>query len=821
MRLKLIVIMCALALVAAGAYGAFTTGIYKTDGGDKMVVASGGTLDVESGGIFSLSGTTVTADAAELNWLSGVTAGVATASKAAILGATKNLDVLVLGYETLTPTDVEPAASEGNMYWDDSENALKVHNGTIWLALSAGTGDNTLDDAYDQGGAGAGRAITADSGAVTASSTAADNNNIFELVKNPSGAQSGAGMLVTMGAQCTGAGLSFANTGSGNDLLGSGSTWSISKAGVGSFASVAATSVTVTTLYQQAITAAAGGNVNLTIDAAGNGTITVAGTSTGKTTFARLVELDGNVDIGDAASDTLTIDASIDGDVTLDDGAGASPSIIFTDGSDETATLTKADGDVTSLTTEAADGLKILVGNLWVGNGSPGTAAMNGEDFYVEGASEFDGAVQFDGAVTATAGITSNVVTVATAVNEGSKISRNQGTTTAVLLEIETTNASDDTAALLVDHNATAAVDAVQIENAGAAAGLHITGGAAASVAVHIDVAASATARAVYADLGAWLGTGGQGAVELVTDSAATVAAGQLLRINQQGTGQHAGAIGGTCIYVADAAVAPGAGTSYAMLLDATNIEALHVDTGESLFDELTHHTAGMDVDADVDIDFSVNTEEFDLTTAVTDYGADSAVATIYASGAGATNNTYLLRLRHATDGDAEDHFLVCEDNDGDDMFKVDATGAVTITGTLGVTDTATFTGTIDANGAITGDGGAAIAGMLKVVTDDTNGKTITIAESGTVQTNAGAVGGGIWDLPEASTAIGQYYTIIVAAVQNLDVNPDNGDQILGLTDAAGDAVRSATAGDSLTLIAIDATNWVVVSVYGTWTDVD
>ena len=818
-RYTVILAMLAVFFVIVGiadvAQGSFSTAVYKTNGGDKLVVASGGEIDIESGGSLKIAGTAITSNATELNWLDGLTAGVATASKAVVLGASKNLDDLVLGKLKLTPTDTVPATSEGQIYWDDSENALKVYDGSSWLALSVGTGDNTLDAAYDEGGAGSGRTITVDSGAVVLTTTAADNNNVLEVTKNPGGAQSGAGIVVTMGGNATGAGLSFANTGSGNDVLGSGSTWNVSKAGAATFASVTATTGTYTTLYQSAILAAAAGNVNLTIDAAGNGTITFAGTSTGNTIFTRQVNLNGDVNIGNAATDTLTITSIIDSDITLDDGAGASPSFILKDATNETATFSKTDAGFVSINTQADDGFKILTGNLWVGNGSPGTAAMDGEDLYVEGASEFDGAVQFDGAVTAAGGITSNIFTGSTTVDEGSKISRNQAITTTVLLEVETTHADDDRSALLVDHNATGAVDAAQIENAGTAAGLHITGGAAGSVGVHVDVANSATARVFFADVGPWLGTTGQGVFDIVSDSAATVPAGQFLRLNQQGTGQHAAAIDGSVIYINDDATAPAAGTSYAVSINAANIEALNVASGIAVFAEQSTHTAGINADGDLDIDFSVNTEEADITTSVTDYAADSAVFTVYASGAGATNNTYLLRLRHFANGDAQDHFAVFEDNDGAVMWKVDSGGAMTVAGT------ATFTGTITANGAITGDGGAALSGMLKTVTDDVDGKTVTIAESGTAQTNSGAVGGGIYNLPEASTAIGMYYTFVVMAAQNMDINPDNGDQIRGLTDAAGDAIRNATVGSTVTILCVDATNWVVVSSYGTWTDVN
>jgi len=77
------------------------------------------------------------------------------------------------------------------------------------------SGGNTLDGAYDQNGAGAGRTITAEDGAVVITSSDADNNNVLEVTKTPAGSQSGLGVLVTMGANTTGAGLSVSQSGTG------------------------------------------------------------------------------------------------------------------------------------------------------------------------------------------------------------------------------------------------------------------------------------------------------------------------------------------------------------------------------------------------------------------------------------------------------------------------------------------------------------------------------------------------------------------------------------------------------------------------------
>lgn len=116
--------------------------------------------------------------------------------------------------------------------------------------------------------------------------------------------------------------------------------------------------------------------------------------------------------------------------------------------------------------------------------------------------------------------------------------------------------------------------------------GIYVDSGTTSGVGLHFNAVNALTGRLIYGDLRTWLGTADQGAIELVTDSAATIPAGQLMRLNQRGTGQHAAAIDGSVAHFADAATAPGAGTSYAVTIDATNIEALHVDTGNVVMDE-------------------------------------------------------------------------------------------------------------------------------------------------------------------------------------------------------------------------------------------
>lgn len=100
---------------------------------------------------------------------------------------------------------------------------------------------------------------------------------------------------------------------------------------------------------------------------------------------------------------TLTTSGEVtqSGNIVLDDGTGASPSLTFTDGTDETAVLQKSDAGFLGITTVAGDGLNVLTGNLKVGNGTPGTT-LDGEDVYIEGTLEVDGAIRFDGQLSTT-----------------------------------------------------------------------------------------------------------------------------------------------------------------------------------------------------------------------------------------------------------------------------------------------------------------------------------------------------------------------------------------------------------------------------------
>jgi len=135
---KYLLIILSLCLIATLAFAVDTTygpKVYKTDGGDKQVIASGGTIDVESGGILAIAGTTVTATAAELNKLASLsgdvlsTTNTKTVTNKTLSGATL-ANTITLSGATLTGGATMSGTYTGGKY-SASEQASPTLSGTV------------------------------------------------------------------------------------------------------------------------------------------------------------------------------------------------------------------------------------------------------------------------------------------------------------------------------------------------------------------------------------------------------------------------------------------------------------------------------------------------------------------------------------------------------------------------------------------------------------------------------------------------------------------------------------------------------------------
>lgn len=125
----------------------------------------------------------------------------------------------------------------------------------------------------------------------------------------------------------------------------------------------------------------------------------------------------------------------------------------------------------------------------------------------------------------------------------------------------------------------------------------------------------------------------------------------------------------------------------------------------------------------------------------------------------------------------------------------------------------------VNTSGDVFGPGTGKLYGFI---VDDVaaTATTITGAQCGKAFYNSGAVA---INLPNGSAGlIGCRLTFFVANASNFDVNPGDSDQILTLTNAAGDAIRNATKGGSVVLQYGATNEWYVIGKeQGTWSDIN
>lgn len=118
-------------------------------------------------------------------------------------------------------------------------------------------------------------------------------------------------------------------------------------------------------------------------------------------------------------------------------------------------------------------------------------------------------------------------------------------------------------------------------------------------------------------------------------------------------------------------------------------------------------------------------------------------------------------------------------------------------------------------------------AGVLHTLIPASTGVTLTTAQCGSTVINSTGV---LIALPAVASAInGCRFTFsngATGAQANLDVNPNGVDYILAETNVAGDAIRNATVGNSITLeatilVTTGSGVWHPVATTGTWSDIN
>jgi len=569
------------------------------------------------------------------------------------------------------------------------------------------------------------------------------------------------------------------------DVSGTGA---VTCASLNTAGTVTAGAVNAGTWKQDAIVPLGGDPTTLTINGTGAGGVTIGGTSTGAITLG-----------GGATAVTLpaATDMTLAGGTLGITDTGTGPTLSVTNNTLTNTNLVTLSGTaMTSGRGVSFTAGAVLTGDCFYAQATEG-AGFTGcyfrgydgaaDDFTVKrhGATVITGSAAADmltisaGDIKLTTGdvrLSDGIITVTNDADEANSIVRDfAGAGSAPVLTVKEDNTNSTNVALLVENDGTGASTCLQLSHDGDGPIIDIDAGAARDGdVIDVNMANMLDERALYVH-GAITGAAGEGVIE-VHATGIIPATASLLRLDadtaQPGDGD------GYMLNIDDDTLVVATPNKYAVLIDSANNEALHVATGKSLFDELATFTSGIQVDADLDVNFSVNTEEANITTAVADYAAGTGVLTVYDNvGAGATNATYLLRLAYAATDDAQDNFILCQDTstgaaaNGTEKFAVDSGGAVRAAGGVAPGPTTT-------------------SGLHSVTVSLTNGEIKDLVANPKVLVAAPAAG---------------YYLELVSATLELDYGGTN----VFTCGAADDLVIQYNASGIDATASIETTGWI------------
>jgi len=382
-------------------------------------------------------------------------------------------------------------------------------------------------------------------------------------------------------------------------------------------------------------------NAALTLDGDGTGKVTINGTGSGNIELQRNVTMPASRSLtvaGVDGSDMIILtagDASIaNGSLTVVD-TDAATSFALTNNTMTTQTLST----ITSTSITSGIGLSMTFAALSTGKGLVMTAdalttgdmvyldsseAGMGAGFFINcndsdtskfsvakyGATVIAGTAANTAALTLTAGdavVTNGKVTAATTANATHAFSRNYaGAGTAACVTITSTHASDTKETLFIDRNSNAAGSAVIVDSEGTSDLMVLQGlSAAASIikataeattgTVLEAICAANTTTNVASIIGDFIGAANKAMLVVQATGSGTLADADASVVSILSDNTPANSpTSGVLLDILDTAGEAGAGTGYAVMIRSTSNEALHVNSGLSLFDERASFEGGV-----------------------------------------------------------------------------------------------------------------------------------------------------------------------------------------------------------------------------------
>lgn len=651
----------------------------------------------------------------------------------------------------------QPTSSEGRVYYDSASKALKLYNGSAWVALEAGGEGTSLDLSYDLG-----YEITVDGSAVTL--TIPNNaNNAGLVIANNDSTNDPYALEIVQAAGNTGTAVLINSVAGGTDIAGD--NWSVNQAGKLTCVGIDTTGTLIMEsddIISNAVNDTftfTTGDEDLTLDFTTGSNLLTLSSTTGLTTidFAALTSIVGLTTItGDAAAFTLGITADATGeDLTISQAGSVDASVVLSSAGTaaDAILLTSSAGGVTVTASGSASGDFIVTAvddismtatdDLTLNGGSGGSIISIGTNTH------------------------GNVINIGTNDTTADTISigsaKDTTTVTGVGVTIvsgtgDITLDSGDDIFLAAD---TGTGDVISIINTqGTAAGATIL----RSVAGGVDIDAAAT---------------------LDVD----IAGGQVL-ISSKDNASSA------------IALTTNVGTSETIVITNT------AGTGTGAI-TLTGTAGGISIAGKDDVALTVNstTTADDLT--INQVGAVNASILLNAAGTGA--DAIGLNATGAGGGIA-----LATTNGGITLNAANATaGDITLTAADDLI--LAITGVVTGN--IYGDGTDFFMGYLRAVeVESGTSEDVLVTDSGKVFVNTAANGATTYSLPDA--AAGLIYTFVDNSATGGDdviIVPKAGDNIDH--DTNGDGVQNVSdeASASITLIAINGTDWITMCKVGTW----
>lgn len=184
-----------------------------------------------------------------------------------------------------------------------------------------------------------------------------------------------------------------------------------------------------------------------------------------------------------------------------------------------------------------------------------------------------------------------------------------------------------------------------------------------------------------------------------------------------------------------------------------------------------------------------------------------------------ASSPVFTFKDSDCTDSDVNFDITVAATDTGTGSEDIDVTFAAQVAGTK-----VSFL-TFDADGRLAlGYNGQTVHTAKLVygtpVTAVTTTASPATTDSGSIYVNEGDGDGATITLPAAQTSPSLLFTFIIQAAQTLTITAGSGDTIriaANVTAAAG-SISSNTVGSAITLVCINATEWVATASVGSWT---